>query len=40
MKLLYEIASGNVLARYADAPLDAQLAALKAQTAGELPEAK
>lgn len=28
MKLLYEIASGNVLARYADAPLDAQLAAL------------
>jgi hypothetical protein len=28
MKLLYEIASGNVLARYPDAPLDAQLAAL------------
>jgi hypothetical protein len=28
MKLLYEIASGNVLARYSDAPLDAQLAAL------------
>ena len=28
MKLLYEIASGHVLARYADAPLDAQLAAL------------
>jgi hypothetical protein len=28
MKLLYEIASGNVLARYADAPLDAHLAAL------------
>jgi hypothetical protein len=28
MKLLYEIASGNVLARYADAPLDAQMAAL------------
>jgi hypothetical protein len=28
MKLLYEIASGHVLARYADAPLDAQFAAL------------
>lgn len=28
MKLLYEIASGNVLARYPDRPLDAQLAAL------------
>ena len=28
MKLLYEIASGHVLARYPDAPLDAQLAAL------------
>ena len=28
MKLLYEIASGHVLARYADAPLDAQMAAL------------